>query len=66
MKKAMPSVAKATVKPVKMTGKAGAKAMPKEEKVALKPSKMERGAVKTGAMPKKDGANCYGKKATRS
>lgn len=63
MKKAMPSVAKASVKPVKMIGKASAKAMPKEEKVALKASKMERGSIKTGAMPKKDGANCYGKKS---
>lgn len=62
MKKAMPSAAKATVKPAKMPAKPSAKAMPKEQAVGIKASKQERGSVKTGAMPKKDGANCYGKR----
>lgn len=62
MKKGMPAAAKASVKPVKMTGKASAKAMPKEQAVGLKPSKMPSKAKAEGAMPKKDGANCYGKR----
>jgi hypothetical protein len=67
MKKGMKDTGKASVAGAKMTAKnKSVGAMPKETK-AGKPQNFSKknAGVKAGAMPKKDMANCYGKKGTK-